>query len=151
MSDTKNVLELLAGDWAGDEEIASSKWGEGGMASASISAHLDFDGRVLIQDYSAQRDGKLWFKAHAVIAIDQQTSSLSLHWFDSMGFVPAAPAPGEWDGRALRFVRSSPRGQSRHTYIPNAPDSYELILESSFDEGASWVLVMTGRYSRVVG
>jgi len=148
MSDSKNVLELLAGDWAGDEEIAPSKWGEGGMASASISAHLDFDGRVLIQDYSAQRDGKLWFKAHAVIAIDQQTSSLSLHWFDSMGFIPVEPAPGYWDGSSLRFVRSSPRGQTRHTYVPIAPGQYKLILESSFDAGASWVPVLTGRYSR---
>ena len=58
MNEAEQLLELFAGDWVGDEEIAPSKWGEGGQASASISARLDFGGRVLIQDYCAQRDGK---------------------------------------------------------------------------------------------
>lgn len=147
----KSLLELFAGDWAGEEEIAPSKWGEGGRANAAISARLGFEGRVLVQDYSSQRDGKPWFKAHAVIAFDQQTSTLNLYWFDSMGFVPAAPAPGEWDGKALRFVRTSPRGQTRHTYTPTGTDAYQLVLESSFDSGASWVPVMSGRYSRAGG
>lgn len=147
----KSLLELFVGDWAGEEDIAPSKWGEGGRANASISARLDLEGRVLVQDYSSQRDGKPWFKAHAVIAFDQQTSTLNLYWFDSMGFVPAAPAPGEWDGKVLRFVRTSPRGQTSHTYLPTGPDSYELILKSSFDDGASWVPVMTGCYRRSGG
>lgn len=149
MNDPKNVLELFAGEWAGEEEIAPSKWGEGGLARASITARLDFDGQVLIQDYSSERERKPWFKAHAVIACDQQTSALSLHWFDSMGFIPSAPVQGNWDGSALRFIRSSPRGQTRHIYIPTGPASYELNLESSFDMGASWVPVMIGRYSRM--
>ena len=146
-----NVLELFAGEWTGEDDIAPSKWGEGGKARASISARLEFDGRLLVQDCSAKRDGKPWFKAHAVIAFDQQTSALSLHWFDSMGFIPAEAAPGRWDGEVLRFVRSSPRGQTRHTYTPNGPDAYELVLESSFDSGESWVPVMVGRYSRAAG
>jgi len=149
MHDVRKCLELLAGTWAGQEEIAASRWGEGGSATASVAARLDLGGHVLIQDYSAQRDGKQWLRAHAVLAYDQQSAALSLYWFDSMGFVPAAPAPGEWDGRALRFVRSSPRGQTRHTYVPAGPDSYQLILESSFDSGASWAPVVSGRYLRV--
>lgn len=151
MNELKNLLELFAGDWVGEEDIAPSRWGAGGTANASISARLDFDGRILIQDHSAERDGKPWFKAHAVIAYDQQSSALSLHWFDSMGFIPAAPAPGQWDGEALRFERSSPRGQTRHTYLHSGPVSYVLVLESSFDGGANWIAVMTGRYSRTSG
>lgn len=151
MNDPRNLLEQFAGEWAGDEEIAPSKWGEGGIARASISARLDFDGRVLVQDYSAERDGKPWFKSHAVIAFDQQNSALSLHWFDSMGFIPQLPAPGHWNGEALQFIRTSPRGQTRHTYIPSGAGAYELLLESSFDAGATWVPVMTGRYSRASG
>jgi len=148
MSDLRNCLEVFAGIWVGEEEIAPSRWGDGGRANASISARMDLSGRVLIQDYSAERDGKPWFKAHAIIAYDEQASALSLFWFDSMGFIPAAPAPGHWDGKALSFVRTSPRGQTRHTYVPVDQASYELILESSFDSGATWELVMTGRYVR---
>lgn len=151
MNDLASLLGKFVGDWTGDEEIAPSKWGEGGKASASISARLDFNGRVLIQDYSAQRNGKPWFSAHAVIAFDPNASTLSLHWFDSMGFVPAEAAPGEWDGEALRFVRSSPRGMTRHTYIPAGAGAYGLVLESSFDAGATWVPVMKGHYSRAGG
>lgn len=151
MSELKACLEFFAGEWTGDEEIASSKWGEGGRAAALVSARFDLGGRVLVQDYSAQRDGKTWLKAHAVIAVDEQTSGLGLFWFDSLGFTPGEPAPGQWDGSSLRFVRTSPRGQARHTYKPTGPAAYEFVLESSFDSGASWVLVMKGRYVRTSG
>lgn len=149
MNDLRSCLEWFAGDWTGEEDIAPSKWGEGGRATASISARLDLNGRVLVQDYSAQRDGNPWLKAHAVMTFDEQTSACSLYWFDSLGFTPAEPAPGQWDGEALRFVRASPRGQTRHTYLASGPRAYELILESSFDAGVNWVPVMKGRYSRV--
>jgi len=144
-----SCLELFSGDWVGEEEIAPSRWGEGGKASALVSARLDLDRRVLIQDYIAQRDGKPWFKAHAVIAFDAQSGGFNLYWFDSMGFMPSEPAPGQWDGASLRFVRSSPRGQTRHSYCATGPDAYQLILESSFDCGATWTPVSTGRYARV--
>lgn len=114
MNDAKNVLELFAGEWAGDEEIAPSKWGEGGSARASITARVDFDGGMMVHDYRAQREGKPWLKVHAVITYDGQSSSFGLFWFDSLGYTPAEPAAGTWDGTSLCFVRSSPRGQARH-------------------------------------
>jgi len=148
MFDPKSLLEMFAGEWAGDEEIAHSKWGAGGKAIASVSARLDFGGHVLVQDYSAQREGKPWFKAHAVIAFDESASAFKLYWFDSMGFISSEPEPGQWDGSALRFVRSSSRGQTRHTYLLTETGQYELVLESSFDGGGSWVPVMKGLYLR---
>lgn len=143
-----NCLSRFAGDWTGEETIAPSKWGDGGTALATISARLDLNERALIQEYSAQRDGKLWIKAHAVFTFEEQNSAYSLFWFDSLGFIPAQPAPGEWDGEALRFIRVSPRGQTRHTYRSIVDGQYRLTLESSFDGGASWVPVMEGTYSR---
>ncbi|WP_426342756.1 DUF1579 family protein [Pseudoduganella sp. S-14] len=148
MSELKACLEFFAGEWTGEEEIAPSKWGEGGRATASVSSQLDLGGRVLVQDYSAQRGGMTWLKAHAVITFDEQTSRVGLFWFDSLGFTPGEPAPGEWDGWSLRFVRTSPRGLARHTYTPSGSQAYDFMLESSFDAGASWVLVMKGRYIR---
>ena len=150
MTDPRNLLQLFAGEWVGEENIEPSKWGEGGRATASVSARLDLGGRVLVHDYSAQRDGKIWLKAHAVITFDEQTSGFGLFWFDSLGFTPGQPALGKWDGASLRFVRTSPRGQARHTYTPSGPGGYEFILESSLDSGASWIPVMTGRYVRTL-
>jgi hypothetical protein len=143
-----NSLSLLAGTWTGVETIAASKWGPGGTAISKSSARLDLNQRVLIQDYSAERDGKHWLAAHAVFVFDEPTSAYGLFWFDSLGFVPGQPAPGQWDGETLSFTRVSPRGQTRHLYTLSAPDTYSLRLESSFDGGSTWNLVMDGIYSR---
>jgi hypothetical protein len=141
-------LAALAGTWTGTETIAASKWGPGGTALASLSARVDLNGRVLIQDYSAERDGKKWLAAHAVFTFDAPSSTYGLFWFDSLGFTPTQPAAGEWDGATLKFLRVSPRGQTRHLYTFANKDEYTLRLESSFDDGSTWNLVMEGHYSR---
>ena len=147
-STPENHLTRLAGTWTGTETIAASKWGPGGMALATLSARADLNGRVLIQDYNAERDGKRWLAAHAVFTFDEPSSTYTLFWFDSLGFTPSQPAAGEWDGETLKFLRISPRGQTRHLYtFPNG-DEFALRLESSFDGGSTWNLVMEGRYSR---
>lgn len=116
---------------------------------ATISARLDFNERTLIQDFSAERDGKGWLRAHAVFVFDESGASYNLFWFDSLGFVPTQPALGQWDGSLLKFIRVSPRGQTRHTYRFLEQDKYHLLLESSFDDGATWMVVMNGTYLRV--
>lgn len=144
-----NHLKMLAGEWVGEETIAASKWGPGGKAAARISARLDLGGRALIQDYSAERDSKPWLSAHAVFAFDEASPAYKLYWFDSFGFLPTLPAPGRWEGDALIFIRSSPRGMTRHTYVFPEPQKYRLILESSFDGGTTWLPVTEGHYSKV--
>jgi uncharacterized protein DUF1579 len=150
MSDnpSTNRLTLLAGNWKGEETIAPSKWGPGGEAVATVSARIDLNQRALIQDYSADRDGKRWLAAHAVFLFDAPSRTYNLFWFDSLGFTPTQPAPGQWTGEGLIFTRASPRGQTRHLYTFADNDGYRLRLESSFDGGASWILVMDGTYSR---
>lgn len=146
---SENCLGIFAGKWTGEETIAPSKWGPGGAAVATITAQLTLNEKTLIQDYSADRDGKPWLKAHAIFLFDEQRTTYGLFWFDSLGFVPAQAAPGKRDGHVLSFMRTSPRGQTRHIYsFPNS-DQYQLTLESSLDDGATWSLVMEGRYSRV--
>jgi hypothetical protein len=150
MTDTSitHCLTKLVGEWTGEETIAASKWGPGGTAVATLFARLDLNGRALIQDYSAERDGKRWLAAHAVFVFDEPTSAYTLFWFDSLGFTPSQPAQGEWNGETLSFVRISPRGQTRHLYTFSRADEFGLRLESSFDGGSSWNLVMNGSYSR---
>jgi hypothetical protein len=145
-----NRLSLLSGNWSGTETIAASKWGPAGTAIATISGRLDLNQRALIQDYSAERDGKRWLSAHAVFLFDESVSAYSLFWFDSLGFTPTQPARGSWDGEALSFVRVSPRGQTRHVYTFPSHEHYRLRLDSSFDDGTTWNLVMQGAYSRAI-
>lgn len=144
-----DVLRIMAGDWSGDEQIAATRWGPGGAARAQVQSRLQLSGKVLVQDYREERDGKPALEAHAVFVAGAEPEQFSLYWFDSYGFVPEAPAPGHWDGQQLVFLRSSPRGQTRHIYTPHDDGSYALVLESSFDGGASWEPVLSGSYRRV--
>lgn len=143
-------LRMLAGAWSGVEIIAASKWGPGGEAHASCVYRLALDGKALLHDYQAERDGKPWLSAHAVFVFDAQNGEDSLFWFDSLGFVPAQAAAGTHDGDTFEFVRVSPRGRTRHSYRCIDADHYSMALHSSFDDGASWVTVMEGLYTRIV-
>jgi hypothetical protein len=150
MSDTSsNPLHRLVGHWRGEETIQPSQWGAGGPAQARVSCREALGGKAFVQDYQAERDGKTWLQAHAVHVHHAEAATYGLFWFDSLGFVPGEPAKGTWDGHALAFVRTSPRGQSRHTYTFPDDDTYQMTLESSFDGGATYVLVMEGVYTRV--
>jgi hypothetical protein len=150
MPDTSsNPLQKLVGHWHGKETIQPSRWGAGGPAQAQVACREALGGKAFVQDYQAERDGKTWLQAHAVYARQAEAADYSLFWFDSLGFVPQEPVPGTWDGNDLVFVRTSPRGQSRHTYTFIDEDTYEMRLESSFDGGLTCLLVMAGVYARV--
>ncbi|WP_198651470.1 DUF1579 family protein [Dyella sp. C11] len=143
------ILAQLAGEWRGDETIATTRWGQGGDATAHVTSVLQLNGRLLVQDYREEREGKTALLVHAVFVAEPDHDQYSLYWFDSYGFVPGTPAPGVWDGERLTFVRSSPRGQTRHIYAFDGDDTVTLRLESSFDGGVKWEPVMSGRYVRV--
>lgn len=145
-----HCLGLFDGEWLGEEVIAPSKWGAGGVAYARISARQALNECGLIQDYRAERDDKPWLEVHAVFTFDEPTSTYRLFWFDSLGFTPEKPALGHWDGANLTFVRTSSRGQTRHIYSVPESGRYRLVLESSFDDGQTWSPVMQGLYSRVI-
>lgn len=144
------MLARLAGEWVGEETVAATRWGPGGPATGHVTARLELNGRVLVQDYREERDGNTALQAHAVFVAEPDHDQYSLYWFDSFGFVPGTPAPGLWNGERLTFVRSSPRGQTRHVYAFENEDVFTLRLESSFNGGVSWELVMSGVYRRVV-
>jgi len=144
-----NVLAALAGEWTGEETIATTRWGQGGPAVARVTARFDLGGKVLLLDYREERDGKASLQAHAVFAAGQEPGEYALYWFDSYGFTPSQPATGHWDGKRLVFLRTSQRGQTRHIYEWIAEGIYRLTLESSFDAGVNWERVMEGEYRRV--
>lgn len=143
-----NALTLLAGEWQGEEQIATTRWGEGGPATGHFTARFELGGKALLMDYREERDDKPALQAHAVVTAGPEHDEYALYWFDSYGFAPAQPAPGHWDGERLVFLRSSPRGQTRHTYAFDG-DTCVLTLESSFDGGVRWESVMQGSYRRV--
>jgi hypothetical protein len=144
-----DVLAALAGEWTGDELIATTRWGQGGPATGRSSARFELGGRALLQDYREERDGKPALQAHAVFVAGQEPGEYAMYWFDSYGFAPVQPATGHWDGKRLVFLRTSSRGQTRHIYEMVVDGIYRLSLESSFDGGVNWEQVMQGEYRRL--
>lgn len=144
MTDT---WQWLTGRWEGEEHIAATRWGPAGTARGFIDARIGLDGRLLVQDYREERDGKPALQVHAVF-VAEADGRVSLYWFDSYGFVPETPATGGWEDGRLVIVRRSPRGQTRHVYTPIDADSYRLELASSFDQGVSWEPVLDAVYRR---
>ena len=110
-----------------------------GRAVSRASSRFELEGRILVQVCEAVRDGNPWLSAHAVFTYDKESGVYGLYWFDSLGFTPLERAAGQWTGTALEFIRRSTRGISPQSYVPGEPGSYGFALESSFDQGATWI------------
>lgn len=142
-------LQALVGAWRGEEEVAATQWTDAGTATSEVLAEAQFGGLFVVQRYRQRRDGTISFGSHNVFGFDQQNSVVSMHQFDSMGFVPATPATGAWNGSELVLVRSSPRGSARVTYIFDTDDSYRMRLQFQPAGSDIWQDMVSGVYRRV--
>jgi hypothetical protein len=142
-------LHALCGEWIGDETLSPSPWGPGGRAVARVTTRLELDGFYVVQDYVEEKDGRVTFRGHGLFSYDTQAREYCRYWFDSIGFVPDAPARGAWEGDTLTFRYSSPRGQARYTYRFESDRLHHLRLENSFDGGQKWTTFLEAIYRRV--
>jgi hypothetical protein len=142
-------LQALIGTWRGEEDVSATQWTGAGTAAAEVVAEAEFGGLFVLQRYRQSRDGKVSFAAHNVFGFDQPGGVFTMHQFDSMGFVPASPASGTWDGSTLTLLRSSPRGAARVTYDFDSNDSYRMRLEFKPTASDAWQDMVSGLYQRV--
>jgi hypothetical protein len=126
-------LQALCGEWIGEETLSPSPWGPGGRAVARGAPRRELDGFLVVQGY------------------DTEAREYCRWWFDSIGFVPDAPARGSWEGDTLTFRYSSPRAQARYTYRFESDRLHHLRLENSFDAGQTWATFLEAVYRRVGG
>ena len=142
-------LQALVGAWRGEEEVAATQWTDAGTATAEVLAEAEFGGLFVVQRYRQRRDGTVSFGAHNVFGFDQQNGLVTMHQFDSMGFVPMSPATGTWNGGELVLERSSPRGAARVTYDFDGGDSYRMLLQFQPVGSDAWQDMVSGVYRRV--
>lgn len=143
-------LQALVGAWRGEEEVADTQWTDGGAASSEVLAEAEFGGLFVAQRYRQRRDGTISFGSHNVFGFDQRNNVVTMHQFDSMGFVPLSPATGAWDGNTLTLLRSSPRGSARATYDFDGSDSYRMRLQFQPVGSDAWQEMVSGVYRRVL-
>jgi hypothetical protein len=140
-------LWAFVGDWRGEESLAQSRWMKAGRAEGFVSAKTDLAGFYVSQSYRQERDGATSFEARGIFGFDTDDQHYKLYWFDSLGFVPPAPASGLWRGDTLTLVRASFRGAARHKYTFHSPDAYTIRIDYAW-EGETWEEVLTGSYQR---
>jgi hypothetical protein len=141
-------LQALVGTWRGEERVGASQWTEAGTAISEVFAEAELGGLFVSQHYRQMRDGRVTFEAHNVLGVDQSDGTTKLWQFDSMGFVPPAPASGGWDGDTLTLERSSPRGAARTRYSFESPDRYRMILQFRPAGSDAWQDMVEGTYQR---
>ncbi len=142
-------LQALVGAWRGEEEVAATQWTDAGAATSEIQAEAQFGGLFVVQRYRQRRDGTISFGSHSVFGFDQQNGLVTMHQFDSMGFVPMSPATGAWNGNDLVLERSSPRGAARVTYGFDGADAYRMTLQVKPAGSDAWQDMVSGLYRRV--
>jgi len=149
LSDDHQRLQALVGSWRGEEEVSETQWADAGAATSEVQAEVEFGGLFVVQRYRQRRDGTVSFGAHNVFGFDQQNKIVTMHQFDSMGLVPAAPATGTWSGNELVLERSSPRGAARVTYDFDGTDTYRMKLHFKPAGSDAWQDMVSGVYRRV--
>ena len=151
LSPAHQRLQALVGTWRGEERVGASQWTEAGEAISEVFAEAELGGLFVSQYYRQVRDAKVSFEAHNVFGVDQSDGTTKLWQFDSMGFVPTAPASGSWDGDTLTLERSSPRGAARTRYTFESPDRYRMTLQFRPAGRDAWQDMVEGTYRRVEG
>lgn len=142
-------LQALVGAWRGEEDVAATQWTDAGAATSEVLADAQFGGQFVVQRYRQRRDGTISFGAHNVFGFDQPNDVVTMHQFDSMGFVPVSPATGTWNGNELVLERSSPRGSARVTYSFDGTDTYRMRLQFKPAGSDAWQDMVSGLYRRV--
>jgi uncharacterized protein DUF1579 len=148
VTDTHRKLHRFAGHWRSDETMFETPWTKGGPAQGAVKAEVILGGFFVKSDYEQARNGAVSFLDHSLVTFDQADAQVKLFGFDSLGFVPPAPAAGQWQDDRLILIRTSPRGQARHDYLFENEDTYRLALSNSTDGGKNWVDVLRGVYRR---
>ncbi len=109
---------------------------------------MDLGGFYLFSDYEQERNGQVAYRGHGVFGYDPNQQKYTMHWFDSMGCDPGAPALGTWQGNKLVFVHAHHMGHGRYTYEFPADGHYKFKMEHSQD-GENWMPFLDGAYKRV--
>lgn len=140
-------LELLAGQWQGDERMYPSPWDpQGGLAVGRTKNWLALNGFALISDYEQEREGVITFSGHGVYTFEPDTGVYTLHWFDCIGSPPEVFS-GRFDGDVLTMAHGGPGMHARLTYDLTEARILVSNMEMSSD-GVEWKTLFDGRYER---
>jgi hypothetical protein len=146
-SEEHKALEMLVGEWLGQETIHPSPFDPiGGPAIGRVHNRIALDGFAVVQDYEQERNGVVNFRGHAIFRWDSTDRCYVLHWFDSFGTAPAEYR-GAMDHRVLTLTGPTTGGLARAIFDFSNLGKYHYKLEISAD-GDQWSVFTDGDYRR---
>ncbi len=142
-------LAQFAGRWQGNETLhpAPPFRPQASLATGEFHLRMDLDGYFLVSDYAESQAGRVVYRGHGVYGFDPREKTFTMHWFDSMGGVPAQVIRGTFEGPRLEFAAELPGFRSRYVYTVLSKDEFTFGID--MDRGAGWQPFMEGRYRRV--
>jgi len=147
LSPENQKLELLVGDWIGQEQIHPSPFDPaGGPAVGRAQNRSALDGFAVIQDYEQERNGAVNFRGHGIFRWDTDEKCYVLHWFDSIGAKPTEYR-GTLENKLLILTASQAQGFARASFDFSQENSYQYRMEVSPD-GAQWFVFTEGKYEK---
>lgn len=145
-TEAHHKLARFAGRWVGNERLSPSPWDpKDGTAVGTCENKIGADGFALAQDYEAERDGAVNFRAQGVFSYDAMEKVFVLHWWDSMG-MGTAIFKGHFEGDTLQLTCPLPKGFSRATWKFQGANHYHFLIEISGD-GHQWNPMIEGEYA----
>ena len=146
--DQHKKLHALVGEWKGREIFHPMPWDpSGGEAVSTTTTRLGLDGFFIIMDTEQKRGGVVSYRGHGVFGYDMFQNKYTMHWFDTMGCDPGAPAIGTWEGNKLKLQNRHQMGYGRFAYEFVDDNTYLFKMEMSSD-GQNWTPFMDGTYKR---
>jgi hypothetical protein len=143
-------MQRLAGTWVGEEKMHPSPWGPGGTRMGRNDYRVVCDGFHLAGDYEQTDSGKTTYTGHSIFGVDPSTQETIWYWVDSMGYPPASPARGRWEGDALALIGRNEKNEihGRYTFAFEGADRFRFSIENTRDGGKTWSTFMDATYQK---
>ncbi|MDH3252667.1 MAG: DUF1579 domain-containing protein [Ignavibacteria bacterium] len=140
-------LEMLAGDWEGEERMYPSQWDpKGGTAVGRTRSRMAVGGFALVTDYEQERSGVVGFFGHGFYTYDPKKELYSLVWLDSTGSPPEVFVGG-FNGDVLTLSHEGPPMHVRLTWDLTKAGSISSKMEMS-EDGVTWKKLFDAEYRR---
>ncbi|MCB2204581.1 DUF1579 domain-containing protein [bacterium] len=140
-------LELLAGEWHGEEHMHPSEWDPAGGTAQGINiTRLALGGLAAINDYVQKKDGKTTFEGHGIYSYNPEEDLYTMYWLDSIGSPPEI-FTGRFVEKVLTMTSRNPNMQVRLRWDMTDPGRMLSSMEMSQD-GKQWKQLFDAVYTR---
>ncbi|HEY5615999.1 MAG TPA: DUF1579 family protein [Bacteroidota bacterium] len=147
LTEAHQQLQLLVGNWVGQEKINPSPWDPlGGPAIGRVKNKLALNGFAVVQQYEQERNGAVNFRGHGIFTWFEPEKCYMLHWFDSFGATPNV-MKGQFEKNVLTLTSKGSFGHSKAVFDFSEDGQYYYRMDVS-EDGTEWYTFMEGTYEK---